>query len=405
MIAFGSGMSAALTAQAAAHEAATVALLALEGQTPRLAIVFASVSYPDVDSAARAVRSVIGDAQIVGGTSGVCVFGDDRIAARGVSVVLLGGDGLEVESRIAKLGSPTFMETVPIAERVAQAAQRSAGRGFGQFACLVFAPGLEVDGEALVAAVRKGAGAHAQLAGGLTDVDFAMDRPKVFFGDELRDDCIVITGLFTKTPVGIAARHGWGAVGPVRRVTRAEGIHLVELDGRPALDVWLEDARSAGGRPPTDRGQITAYLAKHYDIGITGASSSRIAIVGDPRELVARAPFGIRADGAMQMSATIAEGSHVRVIHATRSDLLKASSEAAADAVLRAGSRVAGALVLECSSRFSALGDLFPQEPAEIRRQLGAPIAGACVCGEIARNIRDVDAFFNTTTVIVAFAA
>ena len=101
MIAFGSGMSAASTATAAAYEAATVALLALEGRTPKLAIVFASVSYPDVDNAARVVRNVVGDAQIVGGTSGVCVFGGDRIAPRGVSVVLLGGDGLEVESRTA----------------------------------------------------------------------------------------------------------------------------------------------------------------------------------------------------------------------------------------------------------------------------------------------------------------
>ena len=80
MIAFGSGMSAAATAVAAAKEAATQAMTTLQGQTPKLAIVFASVSYADVEQAARAVRSVIGDAQIVGGTSGACVFGGDKVA-------------------------------------------------------------------------------------------------------------------------------------------------------------------------------------------------------------------------------------------------------------------------------------------------------------------------------------
>ena len=182
MIAFGSGMSAAVTATLAAREAANQALAMLHGQTPKLAIVFASATYADVESAARAVRSVIGDAQIVGGTSGACVFGGDQVAPLGVSVVLVGGDGFEVEARTARLQSPSFVETVPCAEKVAQAADRAALRGFGHFACLVFAPGIFVDGEGLVAAVRKGAGARAQLAGALTGDDFTMDRPKVFFG-------------------------------------------------------------------------------------------------------------------------------------------------------------------------------------------------------------------------------
>ncbi len=405
MIAFGSGMSAAASAVAAAKEAAAQALKTLQGQAPKLAIVFASASYEDVEQAARAVRSVIGDAQIVGGTSGGCVFGSDEAAARGVSVVLVGGDGLEVESRTAQLGTHTYVETVPAAERVAHAADRAAQRGFGHFACLVFAPGISVDGEALVAAVRKGAGPRAQLAGAVTGDDFTMDRSKVLFGDELSDDSVVITGIFTRTPIGIAARHGWAAVGPVRTVTRADGIYLHELDGRPALDVWVEDARRAGGAPPEDPKDLALYLANHYELGLADGSTPRIAVADDKRELVVRVPFAIRADRAIHLSASVSDGTHVRVLHATRGDLLRASSEAATSAVLRAGSRVSGALVLACSSRLVVLGDAFAEEPAGIRLAVDAPIGGACVFGEIARNLRDVDAFFNTTAVVVAFAA
>lgn len=405
MIAFGSGMSAASTAVAAAREAAAQALTTLQGQTPKLAVVFASASYDDVDQAARAVRSVIGDAQIVGGTSGACVFGGDQVAGRGVSVVLVGGDGLEVESRTAPLGKNTYVETVPAAERVAQAADRAAQRGFGHFACLVFAPGISVDGDALVAAVRKGAGARAQLAGAVTGDDFTMDRSKVLFGDELSDDTVVITGIFTRTPVGIAARHGWAAVGPVRTVTRAEGIYLHELDGRSALEVWVEDARRAGASPPENPKDLALYLANHYELGLADDSTPRIAVAADKRELIVRAPFAIRADGAIHLSASVSDGTHVRVLHATRDDLLRASSEAATSAVLRAGGRVAGALVLACSGRLAVLGDSFAEEPAGIRLAVDAPIGGACVFGEIARNLRDMDAFFNTTAVIVAFEA
>jgi hypothetical protein len=405
MIAFGSGMSAASTATLAAREAAATALAMLGGCTPKLAIVFASPSYPDVENATVAVRSVIGDAQLIGGTSGGSVFADGAVARRGVSVVLLAGDGLEVESHTAQLGSATCMESVPAAAKVARAADLAARRGFNYFASLVFAPGMKVDGEALVAAVRKGAGARAQLAGALTGDDFAMDQPKVFFGDELRDDCVVITGLFTKKPVGIAGRHGWAAVGPARTVTRADGVHLLELDGRPALEVWLEDAVAAGATPPAARKELALYLSNHYVLGLADDSMPRIALAKDKRELVARAPMEIRADGAIQLSASIPDGTHVRVLHASADELLRASTEAATSAMERAGGRVAGALVLACSGRLASLGDAFPKESATILETLGAPIGGACVFGEIAKNVRDVDAFFNTTVVVVAFAA
>ena len=120
-----------------------------------------------------------------------------------------------------------------------------------------------------------------------------MRQPKVFFGDELRDDCVVITGVFTKVPIGIGARHGWVPVGPVRTVTRTEGAYLIELDERPALDVWLEDAKRAGATPPLDRKDIVLYLANHCALGLA-SSSSRVAIAEDPREMIVRAPFAIR---------------------------------------------------------------------------------------------------------------
>lgn len=400
-------MSAAPVAAHAAREAVRHAREHLHGETPRLAIVFASVSYPDVDDVAGVVREEIGDVPVLGGTSGGCVYDTAQVAPRGVSVVLVAGDDIEVALRAATCSTATCMEAVPAAEEIARAADAASRRGLGHYACLVFAPGVFVDGEALVAAVRKGAGARAQLAGGLTGDDLTMDRPKTYVGGELRSDRVVIAGVFTKQPLGIAARHGWKAIGPLRTVTRTDDVWLCELDGRPALDVWLEDAKGAGATPPEDRSAIALYLANHYELGIAEAPPSprsfRVGSDADHRELVARAPFALRDDGALKLSATLAEGTRVRVLHATKNDLLRASTEAASAAVLRTSSSVAGALVLACSGRLAALGDAFAEEPARIRERVGAPIGGACVFGEIARNVRDADAFFNTTVVVVAF--
>jgi hypothetical protein len=419
MLIFGSGMSSASSAQVAAREAATQARAsspAFEKETPKLAIVFASVNYDDVLSVPAAIGEVIGpNVTIVGGSSGAGVIGPKSVASRGVSIVLLGGADIDVMTQAAPLGSPQLVDVVPAAQRIAKAADEAARRGLAHYACLVFAPGIFVDGEALVAAVRKGAGARAQLAGGLTGDEMTMDRPKVWSFNaaskeyELRSDHAVLTGIFTKKHVGIAARHGWRAVGPIRTVTRAEGPMLYEIDGRPALDVWLEDARRAGATPPSDLRDVALYLANHYEIGIDGNGrgtngNGSKGKSDDSVELIARAPWSIASDGAVQLSGSIGEGSRIRVVHASRKDLLRASTNAAADAVMRAGSHVAGALVLACSGRLVALGEDFPDEPALIRERVNAPIGGACVFGEIAKTERDVDAFFNTTAVVVAFA-
>ncbi len=58
---------------------------------------------------------------------------------------------------------------------------------------------------------------------------------------------------------------------------------------------------------------------------------------------------------------------------------------------------------MACTGRLAVLGETFAEEPAAMRAELDAPLGGACVFGEIARNVRDVDAFFNMTTVVVAF--
>jgi hypothetical protein len=403
MLIFGSGMSGGSSAYQAAQEATAAARRAFGDTTPKLAIVFTSVTYADVERVPEAIREVAGDVAIVGGSSGGCVLGPESVAARGVSVVLLGGDDLEVATRAARVGGPELVDVVPAAQELAREADEAAKNGLEHHVCLVFAPAIVVDGEALVAAVRKGAGARAQLAGGLTGDDLTLDRPRVFVGGELRDDTVVVAGLFTRKPVGIAARHGCRPIGPTRTITRAEGDLLHELDGRPALDVWLEDARQAGATPPKELKELVLYLANHHDLGIVDSPSR--SGTKERGELVVRAPYRVCESGSVKLSGSIGEGGDVQVMLASRKDLLRASASAAADAVMRANGQVAGALVLACSGRLAALGDEYGQEAAILRDRVAAPIGGAAVFGEIAKTERDVDAFFNTTVVVVAFAS
>ena len=141
-----------------------MARFSASSEPPKLAIVFASVAYEDCDRTAAAVREVVGEVPILGGTSGGYVLGPETEARRGVSVVLLGGDDIEIACRTARLDAPEMVDVVPAATEIAGLADEAAKRGLVHYACLVFAPGIFVDGEALVAAVRKGAGAKTRHA-------------------------------------------------------------------------------------------------------------------------------------------------------------------------------------------------------------------------------------------------
>jgi hypothetical protein len=391
MVEFASASSEAALGVDAAREAASKARHALHGTTAALAIVSVSSGYEDLDAIPGALARELGDVPIVGGTAAGAVIGSGTVIARGLNVVLIGGDDLAVATGSARIESRELVELMPVAKKI----------GLGEFACLAFAPGLFVDGEALVAVLRKGAGVRAALAGGLIGDALAFDRARTFADGELHRDRIVLAGLFTKRRIGVAARHGWRTAGPAHVVTRSEGTLLRALDGRPALDVWLEDVRAAGGTPPRGEG-LLIYLVNNYVLGITvpGVPSR-----GDAPEFIIRAPFQLKSNGVVRMSASMAEGETVRLMNASPQELLDASKAATSYAMASAGGNVTGGLVLACTSRIAALGGQFPSEVKSIQAGLGAPIGGLCVYGEIARTRSDADAFFNTTTVVVAFPA
>jgi len=392
MIRFGAAISTSSGATEAAREAAAIARERLGDARVAMALVFASASYGDVCAVPRAVEPELAGAPLLGGTAAGAMFDEHGVARRGVLVALVGGDGVRATVTSAAANSPELLEAIPAAAGVLAEADAAARAGFEEALCLAFAPGVRVDGDAFVAAVRKGTAARMQLAGGLTGDDFTMDRTRVFVGGEAHADRLVLAGLFTRTRVGVAARHGLQLVGPSRRVTAADGPWMLTLDGRPAFDVWAEDARAAGGTPPADLQERKLYLANNFPLGMEVTSLL---------EPVVRVPMEVRGDGAARVGI-VGEGARVQVMRAAAPGMLGASHAAADLARNRLGARAGGAFVFACCGRLAVLGERFGEEPRAVSRALEAPVAGVCVYGEIARAHREVDAFHNHTAVVVA---
>ena len=322
-------------------------------------------------------------------------MGPSGVSKDGVSVVLLGGD-LEVVTKSVKLLSESRLEVVPVAETLVPLADEAARRGLHEFACIIFAPGVGVggDGDLLLAAVRKGVGQRARLAGAMTGDQVAFDRGQVFTGRDVSTHHAVLTGVFSSAPIGIAARHGWKPTGRVRRVTRSDGPWLVTLDGKPAFDVWVADARAAGLEAPADRTQkATIFLAGHCVLSVRD---------GDREEPVVRIPLAVRPDGAVRLSGAVGETARTRLMRGSRGALLEAARQAARAARSEVEGRVAGGVILTCASRVAVLGADFGQEAKAVALELDAPVGGASVFGEIARGPREIEAFHNATLLVLA---
>lgn len=392
MVRFGAAISTSSGAAQAAREAAALARRRLGHSRIALALTFASASYEDLGEVPRAAAPELGGAPLLGGTSGGAVFDDQGVARRGVLVVLVGGD--DVRATVASTGSSSaeLLEAVPVASRILAEADAAARAGFEEALCLAFAPGVQVDGDALVAAVRKGTAARMQLAGGLTGDDFTFDRARVFAEGEAHPDRVVLAGLFTRARVGIGTRHGLQPVGPSRRASGTDGPWMLALDGRPAIEVWTEDVRAAGGLPPAELQARKAYIASHFPLGI------EVPTLPEP---VVRVPLQVREDGAVRVGV-LGEGARVRVMRATVPGMLDASGVAADLARERLDDRPCGGLAFACVGRLAVIGERFGEEPRSVARVLRAPIAGVCVYGEIARAHREVDAFHNQAAVVVA---
>ena len=367
------------------------------GDEPRIAVVFASQSYEGIETIDERLRASLPGVPFVGGTSAGCVFDTEHYADRGVSISLVGGSDIAAVTRSVSVSTQEVFEVAAAARELRKLADGHAREGRGELSCLSFAPSRNIVGDALVAALKKGATTNAQLAGALVSRENETAGGLVWsdVGGVSASD-VVLAGIFTERAIGVSARHGWKPIGRAHRVTRSEGARVVTLDNRPAIDVWLEEARAHGGTIPDDD-TLAMYLASHYELAILGTEGR-----GDGEPIV-RGSRLVNPDGSVELFGSVPEGASVQLVGASEESMFAAAKLAAARALEGVGGRAAGALGLMCVGRMLVLGKAYRNEPALVAQTLGTPLGGTAVNGEIALGPRDANGFYNSSAVVVAF--
>lgn len=221
--------------------------------------------------------------------------------------------------------------------------RQARARGSALLVLLVDA--IHLDSDAVLTGVQSVLGPRFPIVGGIAADDARFARTHQFHGRDVHEGAAVALALSGPLRLATAACGGWEAVGATRRCTRAGGDRLLlELDGQPALNLYRD------------------YLGAHGRDFKTAGIEFPLAIVEDDEVQVVCVVHGVDpARGGLRCNRAIPEGAEVRMLRATKNDLIRGAADAASDLQQRLpGAQLT--LVFDCFARKLVLGARYKEE-------------------------------------------
>ena len=364
----GVGTSGGPDARAAAEQAVTRALERLDGRTPDLVLVYASVRY-DLKTVVSTIRAATGDAALAGAsTAGQLHCGDLTAPGDGVAVLALAGGGYRFG--VAHVDD-AFSDPDRAGSDLARAARAAAGRERAPHeAVVVFSDGIAGDQQGLLTGIHKITGFAVPVIGGAASDDRQLRETFVFAGDRVLTRAAVAVWVGSSRPLRVVDGHGWRPTSLPLMVSDVDGAVVRELGGRPAREVYEEHFQT--DPPDLDTCRSDRYHPTHA-----------FGVIQPDGKLVIRAAF-VDEEGNLVTLSPMPPYAAVHVVSVVPDDLLAVGDETVSAAV--DGADPAVVLVFDCVARLDILGERGPEEARRLQRAAGtAPVFGFYTYGEFAR--------------------
>ncbi len=262
-------------------------------------------------------------------------------------------------------------------------------------AMLTFSDGYAGDQDGVIAGIFSVVGASLPIVGGAGGDGRLGRRVGLGQGGEFSEGNVAVTHLRSNSPIGIGVSHGWLPVGDPVVVTDVDGLDILEIDGKPALGVYLHQT-GAPDECSTDVEDFRAYAFTH-PFGLSRKSRTIARFVTD-------ADLG---RGSVRTMAPLPRGGLVWLMEGSQETVLDATTTASKNAFAALGGKAPiGAFAFDCVARRSILGEqrLWNEEYAVIGAQLPQnSLAGFYTHGEFAR-VSGIEGFHNKTMVVLAFS-
>lgn len=261
-------------------------------------------------------------------------------------------------------------------------------------AVIVFGPGVNINGSALVEGMADVLGHSLPISGGLAGDDGAFIQTWTLHNAEVSDHAIVAIGLAGEAlQVKHSSFGGWHAFGPARLVTRSEENVLYELDDEPALEVYKR------------------YLGDYAkDLPASGLLFP-FAMLGDDMETagLTRTILGVDEKlGSVTLAGAIVQGAYLKLMHASIDDLLDGAEVAAEAIVSQPGRSIPTlAILVSCVGRKLVMGDRIDEEVEAVSTILGdgTTCTGYYSNGEISPHSSTVECQLHNQTMTITTIA
>ena len=367
----------------------------LNGAAADFCQVFCTADF-DYNDVLAGVRSVIGDEPALIGCAGTGPFTDVRSVEAGVALALISSETMTFQTGLGT----RLSEGIHRALRDARKDLSETDDSLPYRSALVLYDGLNSDGEELAHRVRRKLGARVPFAGGAASDTYRLESTPVFCGDRVENDAVAIATIDSEQQSFVVGNHGHEAISEPVEVTAADGRKLIELDGRPALEVWREAVEPYARemfdidlQAVADDHQTMLRMMGVFEFGIDQGESykMRACIKSDPDA------------GTMWALVNIPEGTHVQIMRGTVDSQIESARSAARSANDISGGQYSGAFIYDCACRHVILDDEFDTAVDAMRSELTQPFVGFETYGEMNMNFGQTSGFHNSTTVINLF--
>ncbi len=260
---------------------------------------------------------------------------------------------------------------------------------------LVFAQGGDVDGRALVDSLAAGVGAEVNISGGLAVEEVTQGPAGLTW--TLIDGCLhagqaVAVGLYGAA-LQVRAGMAGGATpfGPVRKITRASGNLLYELDGEPALDIYRRYLGAYAEDMPATA-LMFPFALLDDELRDTGLIRSMVCVDESQRSLT--------------LAGDVELGSHLRLMHANTSLLTRGATAAALAACPPSGPASGGlALLVSCVDPKLVMGGRVDDEIDAVADVFGpgVTLAGFYANGEFSPAVEGGPSRLNNQTMAITY--
>jgi small ligand-binding sensory domain FIST len=360
----GCGISDEPDPAGAARSAASAALAAARADRADAALLFATPDHaPDLAELVEAAGQVLGTAPVGATAQGVLVAG--QALERGPGVAVLALSGIVAESfLLADLAGAESTAGTALAHRL------DAPLAAEDLAILLVDP-YAVAPAALLAGLAPTLGAARVVGAGA--VDGPGTAPAQWAEGEIATGAVAGLVLRGTIPPRVGVTQACRAVTGPLVATRTDGHWILELDGRPALEVFRETAR---GPLAEDLRRAAAFVL----VALPGP--------GDPEAALRRGDYRVRnvagfsERGAFAVAEPVRTGERIAFVlrepHGARDDLKRMLAE------LAAGGPADFGIYLDCCARGAELFAVEGLEAAYLQEALGhVPLVGMLGAYEI----------------------